>query len=340
MYRVLIAEDMEGIRLQLKRLFLWGEASGFEIAGMARDGQEALDLLDREAFDLILSDIRMPRIDGLELLQEAKRRNPGQLVLFLSDHGEFEIARAALRLGVKDYLLKPVNPKELAELLAGIKAELDERQQEASGFPEARILSIAAQLRLGNEEAVALAEGLQKSLVEDGQRSPEDLGILWERIIASLNQEILKEHPWLSDFEDAWDPRETLSEYVRRIQQRIRAFFPGEAAGPYVRKVCMEILTGLGKDLSMEDLAASLFLSKNYLGELFREEAGQTVSAYKAFVKVERSKYLLRHSSLRWYEIANELGYSNIEYFTKVFKKIQGETPQEYRNRNLYGKLP
>lgn len=339
MYRVLIAEDMEAIRLQLKRLPLWGESSGFVIGGMARDGQEALDFLDKEVFDLILSDIRMPRMDGLELLKEAKRRNPGQLVLFLSDHGEFEIARSALRLGVRDYLLKPVDAGELGALLEIIKGELDERQQK-EGLPEARIRSIANQLRMGREEAVTLAAGLQKSLEAVRDKSVEDLELLWEKIISSLTLELLKEHPWLSDYEEEWDGRESFSDFVSRIQKRIRAFFPGRTESPYVRKACMEILSGLGKDLSMEELSASLFLSKNYLGELFREETGLTLSAYKAFVKVERGKFLLRHSNLRWYEIANDLGYSNIEYFTKVFKKIQGETPQEYRNRNLYGKLP
>ena len=74
MYRVLIAEDMEAIRLQLKRLPLWGESSGFVIGGMARDGQEALDFLDKEVFDLILSDIRMPLMDGLTMCREIKKR--------------------------------------------------------------------------------------------------------------------------------------------------------------------------------------------------------------------------------------------------------------------------
>ncbi|NOV78726.1 response regulator [Clostridium saccharobutylicum] len=75
MYKVMIVDDMEIARLQLKRLKIWGEVSGFEITDEARNGYEAIQKLQTNSVDLIITDIRMPIVDGVELLEEVMKKS-------------------------------------------------------------------------------------------------------------------------------------------------------------------------------------------------------------------------------------------------------------------------
>ncbi|MFB9326072.1 response regulator [Paenibacillus aurantiacus] len=123
MLKVLIVEDertvREGIAESIEEM-----QCGFRLCGQAGDGEEALRLIDRLAPDIVITDIRMPRMDGLELVQAAKREQPGLEFILLSGHNDFEYAKTALRLGVSDYLLKPCKPEELMDTLISAKQKI------------------------------------------------------------------------------------------------------------------------------------------------------------------------------------------------------------------------
>ena len=129
MYRTLIAEDEP-----LMRQYLHDQLQlihpDFCVAGAARNGLEAREMLNREPFDLLITDIRMPGMSGLELVQWARsQENCGELaVILLSGYDEFEYARTGLRLGVAEYLLKPLNDHELRESLERIRIQLRKAQ--------------------------------------------------------------------------------------------------------------------------------------------------------------------------------------------------------------------
>jgi len=109
MYKVLIVDDERLIRDGLRTLIDW-EATGFVVADAAADGQDALDKLAGLEPDLVIADIRMPGMSGLELMQRAQsgRPRPPRFV-FLSGYADFEYAREALRMKAEGYLLKPVD---------------------------------------------------------------------------------------------------------------------------------------------------------------------------------------------------------------------------------------
>jgi len=135
MIRVLIADDEILVRIGLKTIIPW-EENGFELVGEAVDGREALELFRRQPCDIVLTDIRMPEMDGLELIEEIHRLSPGTRCLILSNHDEFEYARRALRLGAVDYILKlTMEPSELLGKLSALKDEIEremKRRQEES----------------------------------------------------------------------------------------------------------------------------------------------------------------------------------------------------------------
>ncbi|WP_438444083.1 response regulator transcription factor [Gorillibacterium sp. sgz5001074] len=127
MYQALIAEDSKPIQRNIRALV---EASGLpvEVAATASNGEEALELLGGQAIDILLTDIRMPRMDGLTLIEQAKKLNPRLKAVLISGYNDFEYTRKALNLQVNDYLLKPVEPSQLSEVMERIIGLLREEQ--------------------------------------------------------------------------------------------------------------------------------------------------------------------------------------------------------------------
>ena len=138
-YRVVLADDEPIIRCGIASCIPWQEA-GFELAGQASNGREALAICAREHVDVIISDIMMPVMDGLALVREAKKINPGVKAVMISSYSEFKYAQEAVKSGVVvDYLLKPtMEPEDLLEVLHTCRRRLDEEKasRERSEFFE------------------------------------------------------------------------------------------------------------------------------------------------------------------------------------------------------------
>jgi len=124
MYNVLLADDERTIREGLKTLIPW-EQFGFTVIDTAADGQEALHKCLQLRPHLIISDIRMPGMTGLELIHNIRLNNLNCRVLILSGYADFEYAKQAISQRIDGYLLKPVDEEELVEYLHNLKGELD-----------------------------------------------------------------------------------------------------------------------------------------------------------------------------------------------------------------------
>ena len=129
MYKILLAEDDADMRFIYSRMSVWKEC-GFVIAKEVSNGKDALAALKAEAFDLVLTDIRMPFIDGIELLGKINELGIDVAVAFISSYDEFEYARKGLVLGAFDYLLKPVNEQKLWDMLRRVSEKLAEKKAE------------------------------------------------------------------------------------------------------------------------------------------------------------------------------------------------------------------
>jgi two-component system response regulator YesN len=124
MLKVMIVDDEYYFREALKISLSWQDL-GFIVCGEAKNGKEALDMIDDLEPDIILVDINMPIMDGLEFVNELKNRGADCKIVILTGHSEFQYAKEAVKLGVYNYILKPVNEKELTETLIDIKRDIE-----------------------------------------------------------------------------------------------------------------------------------------------------------------------------------------------------------------------
>lgn len=136
MYKVVIVDDEMIVRTGLKSFIDW-ENHGFKIVGEARNGEEALKVCEEISPDIILTDIKMPKMEGIDLIKEIKNRWSHIQVIVLTCVNEFDILQQALRLGVKDYFLKlSFDPNQLLDILERVKQNLDLEQQTLSHLNE------------------------------------------------------------------------------------------------------------------------------------------------------------------------------------------------------------
>ena len=157
-YQVLLADDEEEvIRIIIDKMDWAG--MGFQIAGYAKNGAEALELAEELQVDVVMTDIKMPYMDGLTLSRELKQRYSDIKIIIFSGFDEFEYAKEAISLEVEQYLLKPIDPAELEEVFRKLKASLDRERDERRNLDRLRKYYLQS-LPLQQESfVIALIEG-------------------------------------------------------------------------------------------------------------------------------------------------------------------------------------
>ena len=252
-FNVLIADDKAVFRRRLLRFSYWNNNTGkFTVAGEASNGLEALEKLEQGNIDLLITDIRMPFVDGMELLKVIHEKQLCPCTILFSEFSDFEYARAGIINGAFDYLLKSADESQLSDALDRAYSYLSALSGSPSGHSTA-------------DEIMNSVSPVSKN-----------------RIIADA-QRLLVEH-------------------------------------------CESSIT-------VKDLADSLFINPKYLGSLFRKETGMSIKEYQTRVKMKRAMQLLEDPRLKILEIADRLGYSDTEYFSRVFRESTGTTPSSYRRR-------
>ncbi|MEK8130770.1 response regulator [Paenibacillus filicis] len=275
MYQVLIADD-ETLDLEGMKTFIPWHSLGMEIVGAVTSGFSGCELMERERVDVLVTDVNMPNMSGLELARRVRERYPDVRVVFVSGYRDFQYVKEALALQAYSYVLKPVDDAELIASLDRIRSDLDEAQER-----ERELLRI----RTGAGSARAQAA----SPAPEGGRAAE--GELPERPAAC-----------------------------------------GGKNARLIREVTGYMQERLDQPLTLREAADKFGFSPNYLGQLFKEGSGQTFNECLVALRMERAGELLRDPKLRIYEVAGQVGYRYMPYFSKQFKEAYGMTPVEFRN--------
>lgn len=246
MYKVLIMDDIALVRDAVRILGQW-DVFGISEIYEAENAREGLAMIQEHHPDLIITDIKMPVMDGIAFMQYMEAEHiPGKIIV-ISGFSDFSYMRTAIKSGVVDYILKPIDSQDLNN---AISAAIEQLEQE--------MLS-------KQEKKIPITEQSSNSIV-----------------------------------------------------QSIKIF----------------IEKNYKEDISLSDLADTFYLSKEHLSRLFKKETGQNLFSYIMDLKLEEAKRLLIETNRTLDDIAFSLGFSNGNYFSKVFKKNIGVSPSSYREKD------
>ena len=343
MYTVLLVDDEE---LERKVLGFTLQNSGLpvEIVGEAANGRECLELVRLTNPDLIIMDIKMPGINGIEATKRVRELHLDPEVIILTAYSKFNYSQQAIKAQATDYLLKPLQPQELIKAVSQAIERIARKKLQPG--PLLDMSGYEEQLRLGNLEQSKqrLAQLLELLAEQEPDASPAVLQSFgWQLLVISV-QTVLAEGV---DPKAAAPVQEELSEGLKRVSD-----LSGMAAwGEHLAEQCAQLLQkqhpaydqalvrkamdylerNFSDDLSLNQVAAHVHLSSAYLSRIFTKKTGTNFTEYLAKVRLKNAKHLLRTADDSIDRIAILTGFSSNSYFTSVFKKYEGITPSDYR---------
>ena len=348
--KIILVDDDRMALDGISRMLHWDRFGG-QFMGCATSGDEAVALLQEHHPDVVISDIRMPGMDGLDLARYLYEHCPDTRMILISGHGEFEYAQRALQYQVTDYILKPITRAKLNSLeerLAAINAELTADVPPWYACDEALRTRVSEALHKG--DMAAMGELL---ISNDVFRSLSDrrdvLGIQLLNYLFLYQEELGKDRASLDAMR-----QKAMEEYWKLTTQQERLSYlatqyydlmeyaenrKGEYANPIVA-YCLQAIQDNYSDsnFNISNLADTLHLSLSYLSTVFKNATGQNISSFLSAKRLEQARELLRDASIPIRDVCFSSGYDDPRYFAKFFKKHTGMTPSEFRN--LYAGCP
>lgn len=514
MYKLFIADDEAIIREGLRILLDW-ESLGFSVAGEAANGESAYNFMIQHNPELVLLDIRMPKMDGLSVICQAREHGFTGNVIILSSYSDFKYAQEACRYGVKYYLTKPVDEAELEDIIRQISSQLDTnlltlrtaghyrkcahdtiiadiltgsadfsmldfselhldadmyqvaiyekysvkkdapdyrfsdliciRNQDNHSFDSICVQSHEVILLKGGYAIQKFDEFIQRyqrelkpqknspldsffiaygrcvhSLMEVSDSYQEAKALLSHRFYCEENQHTIS-YLYLPDLHDCKPivSAKLINEYASRLSDALCAFnrsltaeillelrqklygaadpidsvklfladlflqikeqigrqysniqIPFSGYADLIHTICEKhylyeiirffteqfesIMRAIGKPdghstlddifhyinhnyergLTLESIAPLFGYNSSYLGKIFYKKAGENFNSYLDHVRIQHAKELLLHDDIKVYEVAEKVGYRNVDYFHIKFKKYVEQTPAEFRRSN------
>lgn len=341
MYRILIVDDEPMIRKGLQKLVEQSELP-IESLRTAENGVVALQRIQEERPDFLFTDIRMPKMDGLELCARVAEMDADIQVVVISGYGDFEYAQKCVSYGVKEYLLKPVNVKGFQ----GVLEKLIRNKTKVSSETFVAVTKLE-QWASRMEQAVWMLQQKElTSLVSEIQDELNEYKLKLNRVIDILNEIHTLLHQRLNvrdvylmqgeleltgttSEEEAWERFTTavfghLDELKSKRKGKLKD--PVEEAKQYME-------THLAEEVSLEEVADYIGLNPSYFSQLFKQSTGETFVQYRTRRRMEKAKKLLEQPQWRITDISGEVGYADHPHFTKTFKKYEGCLPSEYRQQ-------
>jgi two-component system, response regulator YesN len=418
MLTMMLIDDEYLVKLGIRETINWKEY-GIEIVIDASNGKEGLELAQKYNPDIILVDMRMPVMDGMEFMRQARENGLTSYFIVLSGHEEFNYVKVALQYGAEEYLLKPVENQELIDTVLkvarkikedrGIKQYYHKLQNELSSIKK----QFLADLIYGNiKEKETILEKLAFLEIPVDLKDNFVLVIKlqhYQSLLQNLSSGALKElkaavNDSISRFLllhssfigvvndnnlDEWviilhtECKETIIELLKdrcvKLLNHVKESH-GVSLSVGISRLCNDIANihtayseaceALGfeqlssvskviyyldkdfsgyrkeiretigyirrnymKNINVEMAAKELYMSSSRLMHIFREDLGQTFNDCLTDYRIQVAKDLLRENKYRVYEICEKVGYSDVKYFSQVFKKVTGQSPREFINK-------
>ncbi|MDR1105449.1 MAG: response regulator [Treponema sp.] len=370
MVRVLIAEDESIARRGLVENVDWN-GNDIELTAAAENGMEAYLMAQEFAPDIIVTDICMPVMNGLELIEKLRKEMPSIRYIILSAHEEFAWAQQAIRFGVDNYVVKPVDDAELIKTVKAVYCKTEKIQREMFQknidylllkndclFMD-RYQQLEDQLVLALrffqipemeeilDEIYAMFSGKQNSTgtpdadstihyyrsvcIRQFVRFRESLSTKGGNDIFMGIESVIENELLPLDNSAA-----ILSWYRRKLREYANVFVVHNQsrAERVVEQAEEYIRQNYALNIALNDVSAEVFVSPQYLSRIFHNEKGISFIEYLNRYRIDRAKELLYQKSIPITEVAFQAGYNDYKYFSNVFKKYTGLTPRDFRKEH------
>lgn len=352
MYKVIVIDDERTIREGIVHLTDW-QNHDCMVTGSFGNARDALAFLELNQVDIVITDIRMPGMDGLELSRRITERYPAIRIIVLTAFSDFSYARQALRNGVSDYIVKNEFLEELPMALERCKGSLtagekkycavsgtfdsdsaDKTDMERTLDHILTLCLVNADFRMsvdGNDCSVFLT--CDASSVVDGTSLRDNFSA-----VALMVQEFLGHTmrfgigsfvDQLSDIPLSLQQSRTALEESTAGLQLVQLY---EKKDLLVQKIERYLSAHYAEDVSLPGLSSELNYSASYLSRKYKELSGVTITEKLTEIRMEQAcRLLVQDDSLKIYEIAEQVGISDPAYFTNTFMKYKGMSPSEYK---------
>ena len=377
MLKVLLVDDEPFILEGLSVLIDWNK-EGFEIAAKVSNAYEALEVLAREQIDLMITDIKMPGMTGLELVEKIRREKlSGAYFAMLSGYNDFEYVRTALHNECLDYLLKPIDKEELLRMLDRVRQcfeALRQKQRETNAFlgGGADFLTSLRNFDPGSDVNRNDADRtVDKQLIDELIRAVkindrEDISRYARQLYADMTKEksdaaminmavnyLMFELLHLASEQDENCSQGDVVQFIREAALDKADSEDDEASltallleyGDYLMdlrasqshgvlsRIEEDIKQNYKENLTLKDMGKKYYVNAAYLGQSFKKQYGESFKDYLNRVRIEKAVELLLYSDKKIYEIAEEVGYKDLDYFINKFIALKGCTPAKYRKQ-------
>lgn len=361
MYTVLIADDENVERAVVKFLLEQHFPDQFQIL-QAANGKEALGLVKSNHIDVLLSDIQMPFLSGIELAKEARTIQPDVELLFFSGFDDFEYVQSALILRAVNYVLKPLDPEQFCQAVSEILSRLDtlyavpdetrsyyaltfaadSPSAEQTGDSELsdpallKQIELAVQLKQFDQIASLTNELLGRCTAPSGRShvyichlAADLLQIIIEGISDLDTADFDSAAEEIYTFRQFSDIRQTVQHYLDLLLQKLHQEM--DAPNYAVHRVKQYIEEHYQEELTLSFLSDQVYLSPNYLSNMFTKVTGCSLNKYIKRVRMKKSRTFLIDTNMKIADIGKAVGYPTSSYFIKTFQAMYGVTPMNYR---------
>ena len=397
MRKVMIVDDEMLARKMLRESIVW-EEYGYTVISEAQNGKEALEKIKELSPDVIFVDIKMPVMDGLEMLRQMNALQTDSKAVLLTCYEDFSYVRDAMRYGAVDYLTKHTfEPEDLISLLDKIEKQIRKEKAHQESFnilkddvlnkvmessltredirryveigilpvsnPRYLMVCFKLQKDLNNEKCRIFENKLKEVLREriDGKvitdaytstvREKEIYSILLcqeecsvSEIKQNIREGITSLHSTMPDKDIRWLTGITyhifnhwsdLPGALKEVRDIVRVEGEYLECSPKIIMAIEYIRENYHKPITLEEVADYVGISRVYLSQTFKKETNKNIWDYLAQYRLSKAKELLLTSNLKIYAIAELCGFGSPQYFNKIFKRLTGFSPYQFKDNKM-----
>lgn len=327
LYSVMIVDDEPIIRMGLKKIINW-EEYGFKIVCEARDGEDALKLLEEHNIDFIVSDIKMHKITGIELLRKIREKGLDTLVLLLSGYDEFSYAQEGIRLGAFDYILKPLDSQKLKNILINANNKISAREKKDHEYNVNKIIS-------GEKILYDLLRG-KNLMMMDELISQYNLPLIKDKIqvaIIEINEIVISSKD-LTENDELGSLEKSVDDLIKKELKKSGIEYFSVLDGEFGKKV---IIVQTDKDMEISDFNQSFMMVLNDILKMSFEDLqtklnigvgnaySKVYSIYKSYLNAKEAlkyKYVLGTNKLIHVNELTEIRQKNFIYPIEKEKEL------------------